>query len=253
MQLIGLRGILPKTLRRALRNDWNQLLAWEHNYRERRFYRQFVNSGDFVIDIGANVGLKTRALLALGARVLAVEPNPICLEQLKQQNAVALAEQKLFVEQVAVGSKGGQLTLHLNPSDYTTATGSLLFLSSTEGAGSIYTSTLEVSVVTADELIAAHGSPSFIKIDAEGMDFEVLKGLHFRPRYLSFEFNRNPRLWSTLPRCIEEVARLGFAKANFTGSGTPSLWLKDWVPIGEIEKAIAEAENPEGFGDVLVT
>src|SRR5437763_2433232 len=107
MQLIGLRRILPKTLRRTLRNDWNQLLAWENNYRERCFYRQFVNSGDFVIDIGANVGLKTRALLALGARVLAVEPNPICLERLKEQNAVALAKQKLFVEQVAVGSKGG--------------------------------------------------------------------------------------------------------------------------------------------------
>ena len=32
--------------------------------------------------------------------------------------------------------------------------------------------------------------PSFVKIDAEGYDDHVLKGMSFRPRALSFEFNR---------------------------------------------------------------
>lgn len=252
MRLIFLRHFLFPSWRRRLRDPWNRLLANESFKKERRFYRQFIEAGDFVMDIGANVGFKTRVMLSLGARVLAVEPNPMCVEQLKKQNALALTENRLLVKEVAVGSNGGQLTLYLNPQDHTTTTGSYFFRSATEKAGANYASTIQVSVMTLDELIAIHGKPSFVKIDVEGMDWEVLKGLGFRPRFLSFEFSRDPVLWTNLSQCLKEVARLGFKKANFTGSGAATLRLKDWVSIEKIEGAVATAANPEGFGDIVV-
>src|SRR5258708_30129788 len=47
----------------------------------------------------------------------------------------------------------------------------------------------EVETVTLDSLIEAHGLPTFIKIDVEGHEPAVLKGLHRRVPGVSFEFN----------------------------------------------------------------
>jgi 16S rRNA A1518/A1519 N6-dimethyltransferase RsmA/KsgA/DIM1 with predicted DNA glycosylase/AP lyase activity len=44
--------------------------------RLKRLYRQFVQAGDLVFDIGAHVGNRARALAAIGCRVVALEPQP---------------------------------------------------------------------------------------------------------------------------------------------------------------------------------
>src|SRR5436309_3245329 len=44
---------------------------------------EFVRPGDLCFDVGANVGRKTEAMLRLGARVVAVEPLPECVRELK--------------------------------------------------------------------------------------------------------------------------------------------------------------------------
>lgn len=43
--------------------------------RLRRFYGQFVRPGDLCFDVGAHAGNRVRAWRALGARVLAIEPQ----------------------------------------------------------------------------------------------------------------------------------------------------------------------------------
>ena len=40
------------------------------------FTRQFLRPGDLYFDIGAHVGNRIRAARQIGARVVAVEPNP---------------------------------------------------------------------------------------------------------------------------------------------------------------------------------
>src|SRR2546430_16588745 len=42
-----------------------------------RLYGQFVHAGDLVFDIGAHVGDRVGAFRRLGARVVAVEPQPL--------------------------------------------------------------------------------------------------------------------------------------------------------------------------------
>ena len=41
-----------------------------------RFYGEFLGPGDIGFDVGAHVGSRVRAWRALGARVVAVEPQP---------------------------------------------------------------------------------------------------------------------------------------------------------------------------------
>src|SRR4051794_3343627 len=57
--------------------------TFEHNRAEYRFFSQFVRRGDLVFDIGANVGERSRIFLDLGARVVAVEPNPSCADVIR--------------------------------------------------------------------------------------------------------------------------------------------------------------------------
>ena len=48
-------------------------------WRRRRmeaFYRQFLQPGDLAFDIGAHVGNRVRVFRRIGARVIAVEPQP---------------------------------------------------------------------------------------------------------------------------------------------------------------------------------
>src|SRR5438105_4477975 len=43
------------------------------------FYRQFIEPGDLCFDVGANIGNRTDIFLALGARVVCIEPQPSCV------------------------------------------------------------------------------------------------------------------------------------------------------------------------------
>lgn len=50
-----------------------------------RLYRRFLAEGDLCFDVGANVGDRTELFLALGARVVAVEPQSACVEALARR------------------------------------------------------------------------------------------------------------------------------------------------------------------------
>ena len=49
------------------------------------FYAGFVHRGDLCFDIGANLGNRVEVLLALGATVAAIEPQPVCLAVLQRK------------------------------------------------------------------------------------------------------------------------------------------------------------------------
>src|SRR5256884_2809722 len=90
-----------------------------------RFYGQFVQPGDLVFDIGAHVGDRIAAFRRLGARVVAVEPQPALVKTLKllygRDRAVA-------IEPVAVGRSEGTVELRLNIDNPTVSTASEAFV-----------------------------------------------------------------------------------------------------------------------------
>jgi len=111
MQLIALRRLLPRSWRTRLRTPWNQLLDLEQSGAERRFYRPFLRAGDLVFDIGAHHGEKCAAFLSLGARVVAVEPNPNGLALLSKRFPREIETGRLIVLPVAVGRSAGRVQL----------------------------------------------------------------------------------------------------------------------------------------------
>src|SRR5262244_3828725 len=72
---------------RTLRGIVRSLRIYYGNRRRRtamdRFYRPFVKPGDLVFDVGAHVGDRVAAFRRLGARVIAVEPQPALVRTLR--------------------------------------------------------------------------------------------------------------------------------------------------------------------------
>jgi FkbM family methyltransferase len=77
-------------------------------WRMRRFYAQFMQPGDLCFDIGAHVGNRLWVWTVLGARVVGVEPQPLCMHFLRRcygrRTDITLVEE-------AVGATPGEQTL----------------------------------------------------------------------------------------------------------------------------------------------
>jgi len=173
-----------------------------------RLHARFLGPGDLVFDIGAHVGDRISSFRRLGARVVALEPQPLCHRVLRLIHG---RDPGIALYRSAVGAKTGRTVLHVNRANPTVSTASEAFIGAARGApgweGQVWDGCVEVDLLTMDALIAAHGMPRFVKIDVEGYELEVLRGMTHAPAALSFEFTTMSR--QTAFDCIEHLARLG--------------------------------------------
>jgi FkbM family methyltransferase len=171
---------------------------------DRRRLRRFVPKGSLVFDVGANRGDVTSVLLDLGARVVAVEPNPEMVALIRRRYGVT-------VEVAAAGRQSGEAVLHLGSDPGHSSLSDEWQTTHPERFDE--DRTLRVRVVTLDELIERHGQPAFVKIDVEGFEAEVLGGLSQLVPALSFEFQ------CVLPEvarsCLERLDDLGAYRYQF--------------------------------------
>jgi FkbM family methyltransferase len=119
-------------------------------------------------DVGAHVGYIAAAasrLVGPNGTVVAFEPNPENIRRLRR--TIELNDlQNVIVREVALGDRLGQSDFYLHASS---SMGSLL-------AGSSSTSSMPVSIRTADDELTAMAAPNLVKIDVEGGEVMVLAG-----------------------------------------------------------------------------
>src|SRR5580704_1667555 len=212
------------------------------------FYAGCISRGDPVFDVGANIGVYSDAFQTLGARVVAIEPNPICCERLE----LIAKRSDLMIENCAVGSEPGVATMNVC-SDPTLSTLSSEWYESARTSpthrSEEWLGTIDVRVATLYSLSQKYGIPAFIKIDVEGFEDHVLAGMSFAPKALSFEFHF--ALLNIARASLNNSSLRNGYCFNYIDGIEPEFRLDTWVSAGDLERILTEVHSRAEYGDVF--
>ena len=140
---------------------------------EAKIMEEKIKVGNITVDVGAYIGLHTLNMARIvgnTGRVFAFEPDPSNFEIL-EKNVKINNYQNIILEQKAVGDKHGRTTLYQsdNPGNHR------LFPLTKQAKGQIQVELTSLDKYFTDSNLA--NKINFIKIDVEGFEFSVLKGM----------------------------------------------------------------------------
>lgn len=217
--------------------------------RLRRLYAAFVRRGDLAFDVGAHVGNRTRAMAALGCRVVALEPQPDVARLLR---AFFGGQPDVEIVEAAVGEHCGRAALSVSDKTPTMTTLASGWREAREQdpvfAGVAWNRELEVTTTTLDALVARFGVPAFIKIDVEGGEPEVLAGLSQPIQAVSFEYL--PDALDYTRACITRLAALGPYAFNWSPGESYRLESERWLTGETLLQALGTPAAQRRSGDV---
>jgi len=200
---------------------------------ERDLFRSQVPSGALCFDVGANIGDKTRMYAGHDCRVVAIEPVERNLEILRKR--FGRSSQVTIVSGAASDHPGRQA---INVIDDITAFSSFSdrWVKSLEdpelnrfGLSLKPPTTQMVDMTTLDLLIEQFGRPHYVKVDVEGHEINVLRGLSQKVALVSFEANL-PEFVDETTDCVSTLAALApTCTFNYTNETQDHFQLPDWV------------------------
>jgi FkbM family methyltransferase len=184
--------------------------------------------------------------LDIGARVIAVEPQPYCAAYLQKRFG---RHRSFTLIPKAIGARIGAATLHINrrnPTISTLATAPWRkAMAATAFRGERWDQQIEVEMTTLDQLIEQYGAPEFCKIDVEGCEDQALAGLSHPLPALSFEFIGidKARAWE----CTQRLRSLGDYRFNWSFREQLRLAAPRWGDSRGVEQML------DGLGSRIVS
>ncbi len=166
---------------------------------------EYIREGSLVFDIGANIGRMTYQYLARGARVVAVEPQSVCVgEFLIPQFG---GNERVTIVHAACGEQVGEATITTYGHGGTIST---LVPDHYWQPGGPWQNTPHdgrevVDMTTLDALIEEYGVPDFMKIDVEGYEFQVFQGLS---QFISLSFEFHPFFRYNAILCMDRLLEI---------------------------------------------
>jgi FkbM family methyltransferase len=249
LKKIGLYNVLLEQKRKRDRKIFDA--AERKNAAARiAFYSKFLSPGDLVFDVGANVGNRVQSFLDIQCRVVAVEPQSACVAILKDK-----FKNRIQIEQVGLGGAPGEMEMFI-ADESTISTLSPDFIERTKDnkfKRNKWEKKEKISITTMDALVQKHGKPAFCKIDVEGYESEVLRGLSAPIDKLSFEFNV-PEMSDNLVRCLELLNALSPEyRYNYSIGESMVYALDSWMNFSEFMQHVkAPGFAAKDFGDIYV-
>jgi FkbM family methyltransferase len=137
-----------------------------HEPHEMGFFLHFLRSDDFFVDVGANVGVySVLGGKVVGASGIAIEPIPSTFKKLHDNLRLNRLDGQVSPYQVGISD----------------STGELWFSSNLDTMNKVVAPNSKNSVclpvVPLDDLLNEYPTPSLVKIDVEGFESNVLRGM----------------------------------------------------------------------------
>jgi FkbM family methyltransferase len=215
------------------------------------FYRHLLQGfrpGELIFDVGANEGFKADLFLRLGARVVAIEPDETNQFILRESFVtLRFARKPVVIVGKAVSDKVAVETMWID------GPGSAVNTLSPKWAAALkenkarhqyrhwgldFAQSKTVETTTLETLIATYGVPIFVKIDVEGHELGVIRGLQRPVPYLSFEVNL-PDFRSEGLQCVELLKGLAVnGKFNYAVSCEDGFALEQWPNADEFSRVL---------------
>ncbi|MCO6499583.1 MAG: FkbM family methyltransferase [Vicingus serpentipes] len=227
----------------------NKIITLFSKKERKSFYKHFLKEGDLCFDVGANLGNRTVIFLELGAKVVAVEPQKECYEYLSKRfgNKIELVKyglgekesvEKLYVSDLSAISSFSKEHVEVMQEE--------------RFKGVNWDNSIDIQMTTLDHLIEKYGVPQFCKIDVEGYEYDVLKGLSKPLKTLSLEYIV-PENLPILINCIEHLSNLGTIECNYSAAEKMNFALPNWISGNEMITHIQSKEFIDtSWGDVYI-
>ncbi|ABK43218.1 methyltransferase FkbM family [Magnetococcus marinus MC-1] len=201
--------------------------------------------GDIVFDIGAHIGDKAAWFAQRGLEVVCVEPQPEMVKQLTErfQNTPNVS-----IKGVGLGSKRGLLQMSIASKTPTLST----FAPHWKAGRFVnceWDSSTNVEIILLDDLVNEFGVPRYCKIDVEGYEREVIKGLSQRIGIISYEFT-NEYMDHALD-VLQSLIKIGYTKFNLSLGEQDHFYFPRWLTYYELASTLhASRQNVNLWGDV---
>jgi len=140
-------------------------------------FRKVLKPGDVVLDIGANIGyyaLLAAQIIGETGKVYALEPSPSSITLLRKSVEANGLEHIVEINEKAVASTVGAVQFFTSDwSNLSTTYNSRLVT----GKQIPFGRSIEVEATTVDAFLEGKRTPSLIKMDIEGAEVDVIKGM----------------------------------------------------------------------------
>ncbi|MFP4522535.1 MAG: FkbM family methyltransferase [Fibrobacterota bacterium] len=211
------------------------------------FYSEFLEKDALCFDIGANRGDMTEALLRAGAgKVISVEPVKAVFRGLKKRYK---HQERVIPVNTAVSSESGngRIMICRQSSELSTLedgwrnNGRFKKLSFSESQ--------EISLITWQNLAEKYGVPFYAKIDTEGHEYDVIKGIIDAPAMLSFEFTEEFKERGA--EIIVMLEKKGFIAYNICPGDQSRFLFDNWKTGEAAAEYLKSGEWPFDCGEVF--
>jgi FkbM family methyltransferase len=226
-------------------------LSFKDKYRTKKmflFYSRYIKKNDLCFDVGANIGNRVDIFLKLGGKVIAIEPQEACVQELLKKFK---DNPDFTLIQKGLGEKEGEIQMMLSNAHITSSM-SPEWIESVKKSGRFpeykWDQKVTIQLTTLDLLIKKYGKPVFCKIDVEGFELQVLKGLSTPLDMISFEFT--PEFIGSTTSSIKHLQAIGMKGFNYSVDESMRFVLPEWASAEEICAILENLPNKMIYGDV---
>jgi len=237
---LKIRGKTPEYIKspyRLCRDLIRDVFFTFMNYLNARRYRNLIlerfpdfgtstNSG-VVIDLGANVGHFSQACRMLGFNVIAVEPHPVAVIQLRKRFRM---DPKVSIISSAIGSTNGLLTLHLHADHSKDPIQTSISASTIPDKFANDHQIVNVESIDIKDLLADQRKIQILKCDIEGAEHFIIPDIIIQAEKVErLLLETHERFMGNTKDAENYNKQLSELNEFISRNHLESKWLTDWV------------------------